>query len=409
MRSVETTASNIMEESEHEMTDETRRTTAIHAVLSFLIALGLLVAGVVAIIVFVLTKPEAEKKEEVELVPTVLVQPVVAGTHEVIIRTQGVVQSVREVSIAAEIGGRVESIDAQLVEGGRVEKNQVLAQIDAADYEAALARAEAGLADAELALVQEKALAKQAELDWKKLGRGEAGPLVLREPQIAAAEARIGSATAEVAKAERDKERTSIRAPFAARVRKAHVEEGAVVAPGTPVAELYSATELEVRLPFPLDDFGYLEAGATPEIELTASIGGRARKWPAVLDRLEGEVERSTLSGFGIAKVVPNEAGELPPVGLFVDARVPGATLEDVVELPRSAVRGADEVWVVAEGKLAKRRVKILRADRETLAVSGDFEEGDQLVLTRLAAPLVGMKVEVEQGGESGEAEASAK
>lgn len=396
-----------MEDSKHEEADETRRTGAIHAVFSFLMALGLLVLGLVAVILLVLTKPEAEKKEEVELVPTVLARPVVSSSHQVSIRTQGVVRSVREVSIAAEVGGRVEWIDAQLIEGGMVKKDQVLVRIDPADYDAALARTKAGLADAELALAQEKALAQQAALDWKKLGRGEPGDLVLRKPQIVAAEARIDSAQAEVERARRDRERTAIDAPFDARVRKAHVEEGAVVSPGTPVAELYSASDLEVRLPFPLDDFGYLDAGASPEIKLTASIGGRDQEWPAVLDRLEGEVERSTLSGFGIAKVVPNEAGEIPPVGLFVDAEVPGATLEDVVELPRSAVRGADEVWVVADGLLAKRRVNILRANRETLVVRGDFVDGDQLVLTRLAAPLVGMKVEVEQGDESEEAEAS--
>ncbi|MCH7227255.1 efflux RND transporter periplasmic adaptor subunit [Haloferula sp. A504] len=396
-----------MEESEHEVVDETRRSGAIHAVLSFVIALGLLVLGVVAVILFVLTKPEAEKKAEVELVPTVVARPVSSGSHRVSIRTQGVVSSVREVSIAAEVGGRVVSIDAELIEGGVVKKDQVLVRIDPADYEAALARAEAGLADARLALAQEQALAEQAALDWKKLGRGEPGDLVLRKPQIVAAEARIGSAKAEVERARRDLERTTIKAPFAARVRKAHVEEGAVVAPGTPVAELFSASELEVRLPFPLEDFGYLEPEGSPEIVLTASIGGREQRWTAVLDRVEGEVERSTLSGFGIAKVMPEASGELPPVGLFVDAEVPGTMLEDVVELPRSAVRGAGEVWVVADGRLVKRRVTILRAERERLVVRGDFQEGDQLVLTRLAAPLVGMKVEVAPPNGDGSAEAS--
>ena len=430
-----------MGESQHEETDEGRRTGAIHAVLSFVIALGLLVLAVVAIIFFVVSKPEAEKKDEEESIPTVLVRPLVTGSHDVTILTQGVVRSVREVSIAAEIGGRVEWISDELIGGGVVKgpveltkaemterrrneedasgwfykskeggedtwvRSQVLVRLDSADYKAALARAEAGLADARLVLAQEEALAEQADLDWKKLGRGAAGPLVLREPQIAAAKARIESAKADVAKAERDEERTSILVPFAARVRKAHVEVGAVVAPGTPVAELYSSSELEVRLPFPLEDFGYLEPGASPEIQLRASIGGREKTWRAVMDRLEGEVERSTLSGFGIARVLPNEDGELPPVGLFVNAEVPGETLEDVVELPRSAVRGADEVWVVSEGLLVKRRVQILRAKREVLVVRGDFAEGDQLVLTRLAAPILNSKVEAELEGEAGDAE----
>ncbi len=379
---------------------EERRTGAIHAVLSFVIALALLVGGIGMIITFVLTKPEPETKEEAELVPTVRVRGLDEGAHQVVIATQGVVRSVREVSLAAEVGGRVVAIAPQLIEGGTVSVNEMLVEIDSADYKAALARAESGLAEAELALAQERARAEQAAVDWRKLGRGEPGDLVLRKPQIAAAEARIESAKAEVDRARRDLERTTIRAPFDAKVRRAQVEAGAVVAPGTPVAELYSAKNLEVRLPFPLRDFGYLEVGASPDFTLTAEIGGETQEWPAKLDRLEGEVERSTLSGYGIAGVMPNDAGELPPVGLFVEAKVPGKRLEGVVELPRAAVRGRNEVWVVSDDRLAKREVEILRSGTDDLIVRGNFEAGDQLVLTRLTAPLIGMKVEVEEATE---------
>jgi RND family efflux transporter MFP subunit len=375
---------------------EEARTGAIHAVFSFVIALALLLLGLGSVIAFVATKPDPEKKEEASLLPTVRVQPIGRGSHEVRIATQGAVRSVREVTLAAEVGGRVTSIAPEFVDGGAVTEGQVLVEIDTTNYTAALARAESGLADAQLALEQENAQAEQAALDWKKLGRGEPGDLVLRKPQIRAAEARIESAAAEVARAKEDLKRATIRAPFDARVRRAKVEAGAVVAPGTPVAELYSATDLEVRLPFTLRDFGYLESDATPEFELTATIGGELKRWPARLVRVEGEVERSTLSGHGFARVGPDAAGGLPPVGLFVEAVVPGRTLKDVVELPRSAVRGPNEVWVVEDGRLAKRHVEILRSGRHELVVRGDFRPADQLVLTRLTAPLVGMKVEQE-------------
>ncbi len=404
---------------EEEVTNhEESRTGAIHAVFSFVIALALLLAGIGSIIAFVVTKPEPEKNPGTELVPTVRARPIEEVDHPVVIETQGVVRSVREVSLAAEVAGRVVAIDPQLIEGGRVEEGQVLVEIDSADYQAAVARARSNLADAELALAQEQARRKQAELDWAKLGRGEPGDLVLRKPQIIAAEARIDSARAEVERAERDLSRTSIEAPFDARVRRAQVEVGAVVSPGAPVAELYSGDQLEVRLPFSLLDYGYLDPGGAPEFSVSARIGGEEQRWPARMERLEGEVERSTLSGYGIARVLPNEAGGLPPVGLFVEARVPGRTLEDAVQLPRAAVRGRNEVWVVGDREtgepgdesgadgdrkvLAKRRVDILRSGRDELIVTGDFAPGDMLVLTRLAAPLVGMEVAVETDGGEG-------
>jgi RND family efflux transporter MFP subunit len=376
---------------------EATRSRSIRAVLSFVLALGFIFLGFGTLIALVLTKPSPEKTEEIELTTSVRVRALKETTHEVTIATQGVVRSCREVSLAAEVRGKVQSIAPQLVDGGAVEEGQVLVRIDATDFEAALARAESTLADARLALAQEQAQADQAASDWEKLGRGQPSDLVLRVPQIAAAEARIVSARAEVRRARRDLERTEIRAPFDARVREAFVEVGAVVAVGSPVAELYSETDLEVRLPFSLRDFGYLRKDEEAAIELRAEIGGETVIWPAVLDRIESEVERTTLSGYGLATIEPSADGDLPPVGLFVEARVPGRVLERVLELPRSAVRGRNEIWVVRDGRLAKRQVEILRSGREVLIVRGDFEAGDQLVLTRLAAPLVGMKVEVEE------------
>lgn len=381
-----------------EKTNEESRSQALRAVFSFVIALALLIFGVLALIAFVLTKPAPEKKQEATLVPTVRVQPIEPGSHQVEIETQGVVGSVHEVALAAEVGGRVMLRAPGFIEGGSVAKGEVLVKIDPVNYIAAVARAESGVADAKLALVQEQAMAEQAAADWAQVGRGEPGDLVLRKPQIVAAEARIASAQAELARAVSDLERTTLRAPFDARVRLASVEVGAVVSPGMQVGELYAAGDLEVRLPIPLMDYGFLEAGAQPEFDLTAEIGGERKSWPAKLVRVVGEVDRATLSGYGIAQVLPADDGGLPPVGLFVAAVVPGNVLTDVVVLPRSAVRGIDEVWVVQGGRLAKRRVEVLRSSRDALVVRGDFVDGDQLVLTRLAAPLVGMKVEVDAG-----------
>lgn len=379
--------------------EELQRVTAIHAVKSFLLALIILVVASVLLIVLVLTKKDPETKELTELVTSVRVQPIVAAEHQVRIETQGAVRSLREVTLSAEVRGRVVTKAADLVAGGTVRKGQVLVELEAADYKAAEARAKSAVAEAKLALEQELAMAEQAASDWRKLGRGEASDLVLRKPQLAAAEARLESAEAELLRAQRDVERTAIRAPFDARVRATMVEVGAVLAPGTPVAELYSPEELEVRLPFSLLDYGFLKQGGDSPFLLTATVGGEVRSWPAVLDRIDGEVQRSTLSAFGIARIKPDARGQLPPVGLFVEAEVPGQRLEDVVVLPRAAVRGRDEVWVAQEGRLAKREVSILRTTAEELVVRGEFEAGDQLVLTRLAAPMAGMKVEIRDEG----------
>lgn len=392
---------------------ESQRVMAIHAVTSFVVALAILLIAAVIFIVLVVTKKEPEKRTDVSSDAVVRVQPIVLSSHRVSIDTQGVVRSMNEVRLATEVGGRVTSKSPRLVEGDEVlalkgdasdEDAIPLIVIAPEDYVAALERAKSALAEAELASEQEMAMAEQAAIDWQKLGRGEPTDLALRVPQIKAARARVNSARAEMERARRDVERTRIYAPFDALVRQVHVEVGAVLAPGAIIAELYSPKQLEVRLPFTLLDYGYLSDGEDVKIQLTATVGGEPKSWSATMDRVDGEVQRSTLSAYGLARLDANNK-DLPPVGLFVEAVVPGKELKDVVVLPRSAVRGSNEVWVAQKNKaakrneathrLAKRTITILRASRDEVVARGNFEPGDELVLTRLAVPVSGNPVDV--------------
>ena len=64
-----------------------------------------------------------------------------------------------------------------------------MARIDAADYQLAVVRARAQVAQSQEALAREEAEAELARQDWQALGRGEPPPLAVREPQLAQARA----------------------------------------------------------------------------------------------------------------------------------------------------------------------------------------------------------------------------
>lgn len=372
---------------------ETERRREIRAVMSFVLVL-LILAGSAGVAVFLAIHSVKAKPADMEKsFPSVLVTDLETGRHVPMIYSEGAVVSRKEVRLAAELSGKVEWIASSLIEGGSVEKGEKIATLNSVNFDAALKRAEASRAEAELALALEQAKGAQARKDWQKLGKGEASELLLREPQIESAQARLDSAIAELARAEMDVCRTAITAPFSGRVREAGVEVGAVTVPGSMVAEIFSDTELEVRLPFSLDDFGLLQAEGTPEFTLSAEIGGVEMNWPAELARVEGEVERSTLSGHAIATVKPNADGVYPPVGLFVRTRVEGRPIENVVKIPRAALRGGNVVWVVDGDVLRRKTVRVARSTRDHLIVEGDFKEEERLVLTRLSAPIDGTKV----------------
>ena len=283
-----------------------------------------------------------------------------------------------------------------------MKKGERLVQIDPADFRATLAAAAAKQADAELALELERARAQQAKLDWEKLGNGNEplNPLVLRKPYLAVAEASAASAAEAAAKARRDVERTEILAPFDAGVRSANAEVGAVVAPGTMVAELYASSDLEVRLPLSLEDFGFLDRDAKGIVTLKGTIGVEEYLWKAEPVRIDPEIERNTLSAHIAVKVLPTQgsAFPLPPVGLFVKAEIVGKTLGGVSEIPRRALLEGNRVIVVGEGnQIAFRDLVIPRLTRKTALVSGGLEAGDRIVLTRLSAPIAGMEVQIQK------------
>jgi RND family efflux transporter MFP subunit len=380
---------------------EADRKIQIKAVMSFLLILVILVVTVLGIILLIVNKRVAKEDKKERIVPAVEIVEARAADHAVKIITQGVVESARETMLAAEVGGRVMEISPAFKRGGTVKKGERLVQIDPADFRATLAAAEVKQADAELALELERARVQQAKLDWEKLGRGNEplNPLVLREPYLAAAEASAASAVEAAAKARRDVERTEILAPFDAGLRSANAEIGAVVAPGTMVAELYASSDLEVRLPLSLEDFGFLDRDAQGMVTLKGSIGTEEYLWKAELVRIDPEIARTTLSAHIAVKVLPTEgsAFPLPPVGLFVNAEIIGKTLSNIGEIPRRAVLEGNRVIVVDEkNKISFRDLTIPRLTRDTALVSGGLEEGERVVLTRLSTPVTGMEVEIQ-------------
>ncbi len=391
-----------IEENLEEM--ESTRRRAIHAVMSFLLGIVILIILAAVVLFLIKGKSKADRVVPEPLPQMVDVWEVSTKPWQATIVSQGVVESMREVTLSAEVAGRVVLVAPQLLRGAAVEDGDVLVEIEQADYLAELARAEAALAEAKLVHAQEEARKEQALRDWEKLGRGKPSDLMLRIPQLASAEARVDSATAEVARAARNVERTRITAPFDASVRMESVELGAILVPGSMVAQIYSTRELEVRLPLALSDFGFLQrkddGSVYGEVVLTGTIGTKRCEWPGQVVRVDGEVDRETLSATIIVQLgeAEDEPAHLryPPVGLFVEAIVPGRKMEALAKIPREALRGGNEVLVVDENNLLSiREVRISRSDRTHAYVSEGVENGEAVVTTRMSGVDNGEEVQI--------------
>ena len=310
------------------------------------------------------------------------------------LESQGVIQAVTETRAAAEISGRVISVSPQWDTGGTFNAGDELLRIDDADYKAALATSEAAAAEAALAVRMEEARAAQALRDWNKLAMGKPeSDLVTRGPQLAAAKARHAAALAAVDKANRDVERTVLRAPYAGRIRATLTDLGSWVAPGAPLVEFYAITEWQVSLPLSIEDYALLDA--TPGTRLRLSATGM-EPVTATLIRISGEIDRAARTVHVIAGIKPGVT-PLPALlqpGLYVRAALPGRTLKNVVRLPRLCLMLGDRAGVVsADNKVNLRPVKVVRSTKDHIFVSSGISDGERVLATVLAVTTEGMEV----------------
>lgn len=377
-------------------------------------------AGIVVMVLMVKLKPTVGKQEIIKLPPLVRVMEIVPARHRFIIRSQGTVSPRTESQLVPEVSGRVVSIAPAFTSGGFFEEGEVLLTIDRYDYRQAVVRAEAEIARSELALAREEAEAEVARREWEELG-GDEEPtaLTLRTPQLQDARATLAASRAALDKAERDLERTEVRAPYAGRVRTKSVDVGQFVNRGAPVATLYAVDFAEVRLPLPDSDLAYFDLpvayrggnGAVrgAAVNLSAEFAGKRHTWQGRLVRTEGEIDPRTRMVHAIARVAdPYGVGKdknRPPLaaGMFVEAEIEGDQVDNVFRIPREAMRGSDQVLVVDQNdRLRFRTVSILRTTRDHVVADGGLATGERICISPLQVVTDGMEVRIHQDQEAG-------
>jgi RND family efflux transporter MFP subunit len=331
----------------------------------------------------------------------------------VTVLSQGVVEPRTKSTLIPEVPGKIIEISPSLREGGFFETDDVLLKIDPLDYNTRIIVAKRNVAQAKALIEQEQARAQQAVENWKRLGKeGDPSPLALRKPQLAEAAAQVAAAEAELIKAERDLDRTIIRAPYAGRILDKQVDVGQYVNTGTTLALIYAIDYVEVRLPIRNNDLSFLELPETyrnepfkrvnlPKVKLTGKLGGRASVWEGRIVRVAGALEARSRQLFAVAQIDDpyshREDGTLPlKINLFVEAEIEGNTLENVFVLPRNAVRASNEVILIdKESKMRRRSVAPLWLSEEIVVVGQDsgLNAGDVLCTTPIAFPADGAPV----------------
>lgn len=301
-----------------------------------------------------------------------------------------------EASRVAQVRARAAGILQKRVftEGSDVKAGQLLFQIDAAPYQAALASAQAALVRSQANLTQAKALAER----YKPLVEANA---ISKQDYINAvatqktAEADVASAKAGVQTAQINLGYAAVTAPISGRIGRALVTEGALVGQGeaTQLATIQQINPMYVN--FTQSSSDVLRLRKAIESGKFKRAGGDGASVRVLLDDgsdygatgtlLFSDLTVDATSGqITLRASVPNPAGLLLP-GMYVRVRLEQAQAEAGIVVPQQAVtRGTDgdKVMVVApDGKVTPRSIKVGSSVRGQWVVLEGLKPGEQVMV----------------------------
>ena len=371
-----------------------------------LLPILVLAVGVAVAAAIINARPEVDRKPAAAVAPLVRVVEVRLEDVPLNVRAQGTVEPRSEAVLVAQVGGRIERVARSFAEGAFFDRGDTLLWLEDADYRLAVAQAEAAVAQARVGLEREQAEAELALDEWAELGEGEAPPLTRREPQLAQARASLAAAEASLEQARLNLARTRVRAPYDGRVRGKQADLGQFVAPGTPLATVFSTDAAEVRVPVPREELAFLDldlgrgdlGDQGPPVTLTGLAAAGRQGWQGRVVRVDGGFDpRTRMLGLYVEVEDPFDrrggGGAVLPMGLFVDAEIRGRLAESVAVLPRSALRDGDRVLVAADDRLRFRPVQVLRKLGDEVVVSAGLEAGELVCVSNLETVVDGMRV----------------
>ncbi len=368
----------------------------------------IVLAGLAVAAALIARKPTAARSAEGPAAPAVEVVEAKPASDAVQIEATGVVKPARQVSVTPEVSGKVVKVGSAVEPGGRIDAGALLVRLDARDYRLAVTQEESRVRQAELELELERGRGSVAEREWEILGAAAEAPsrLALRAPQLDSAEGNVEAARSGLERAQLNLERTELRAPFNAIVLDEQVEIGQLAGPTAPLITLAGTDRFWVQVSVPVEQLAYLsipdvdgDQGSAARV-IHEAAGARLSDRAGRVLRLLGELDTQTRTAqllIGVDHPLAADGGQVPLLpGAFVRVEIEGLPLGDAVRIPRVALRGGRDVWVVGEDSLLHRRdVEVGWGTGDELYVTDGLEAGDRVVVSALAMPIDGMAVRV--------------
>ena len=372
----------------------------------------------------------------------------------------GTVRPKKELSIVPEVSGKVVERSSGFRTGGFIKKGDLLFQIDPADYELAIERRKAEIAQlrADIARLRQEEKNHQADLEiaerhlelvsqerernnrLRRQGVISSGQydqsqqnflrqertvqsiknvLALLPVQLRQKRAALNASRSELKRAALQLSRTKLVSPFDARVRETSLDVGDFASVGRSVGKIYDVSVLEVPVSLPVEDARWVfrrnQGAAFPRSQEevkpflpTARVSwgqfGEKVEWRGRVSLVDSGLDESTRA-LTLVVEIPEPMknwmpGEHPPlfVGMFVEVNIKGVTMPDVFVIPRAALRERDHVYLLNEGKLRIQKVEVIRKGQDGVVIRNGVNENARIIISAIPDPVSGMRLNDQNG-----------
>ncbi|WP_100639904.1 efflux RND transporter periplasmic adaptor subunit [Marinobacter salexigens] len=308
-------------------------------------------------------------------------------------------------SARADLTARIEAEIKQIlfVEGAKVERGQVLVQLEDTRVAADLQRSKAELTAARAELDSARRNLTRGE-DVASKGYLSDADLDKLKDRFNMAQSRLETAEAAVQIAQTNVDYAVIRAPFDGWIGRQNYDEGAIVSPASgAIADVLVTDPIYVE--FQLDESDYVAFRRAAQgrnedvtnglsLSLTLPDGGRFDQ-DGQLNFTDVETDART-GTVAMRAVFSNSDAVLLP-GLFVTLKIEGATGAAQVLVPQAAIQETIEgkfVLVVDDqNKVVQRFVKTGARLGAMLAIESGLEAGEQVIVEGLQKVRSGIEV----------------
>jgi membrane fusion protein (multidrug efflux system) len=248
-------------------------------------------------------------------------------------------------------------------DGERVQRGQVLVQLDDAQVRADVAAAEAALTESESQYNRSRELLSTQ---------------VLSKSSFEQLEATLKANRARLASAQARREDTVIRAPFSGRVGLRRVSVGTLISPGAVITTLDDTSVIKLDFSVPENFLASLREGLSVRATAPAFPG---RSFAGKVASIDSRVDVSTRS-VTVRALLANEDGALKP-GMFLNVALANDEREALI-IPEEALTPEAErqyVFVVADGRASRREVRIGGRRPGTVEITAGLAAGEQVVI----------------------------